>query len=276
MSLNLLSLLDDIATTLDDVAIMTKVAAKKTSGIIGDDLAVGAEQISDINKNKEFEIVMKVMKGSFINKLIIVPICLFLNYIAPDILSYLLLCGGLFLCYEGMHKVLEKIQKKKVVNTNKVSEEERIQGAIKTDLILSAEIIVISLNTMVGKSLSMQVISLSIIAIMITFFIYGLVAIIVKIDDLGSFLISKNMNILGLFLLHLAPSVIKILGIVGTIAMFMVGGGIISHKFHVSFFGLSWELDLMIGICAGLFICFGLWTGKSLKNLYKRIYNKKE
>lgn len=270
MSLNLLALLDDIATTLDDVAVMTKIAAKKTSGIIGDDLAVGAEQISDINKHKEFEIVMKVMKGSFINKLIIVPICLFLNYIAPDLLSYLLFFGGVFLCYEGMHKVLEKLQKKKKVKKLKnFSEQDRIQGAIKTDLILSAEIIVIALNTMLNQPLSIQIITLSIVAIMVTFFIYGLVAIIVKIDDLGLYLINKDFKLIGLTLVNLSPIVIKILGIVGTIAMFLVGGGIIVHKFHLNFFGLSWELDFIVGIMAGLLSCFSLWFGKLLKKSYK-------
>jgi len=245
MASSLLILLDDIATVLDDVAVMSKVAAKKTAGVLGDDLALNAQQVSGVRAERELPVVWGVAKGSFINKLILVPLALLISVVAPWLINPLLMIGGLFLCYEGVEKVLHSLHHKKAktkeaaetefaaIETDLAKfEKEKIKGAIRTDFILSAEIVVISLGTVATAAFMNKVIVLSIIAIVMTVGVYGFVAMIVKIDDLGLYLTEQASNLkqsVGRGLLAFAPKLMKTLTIVGTIAMFLVGGGIITH-----------------------------------------------
>lgn len=245
MASSLLLLLDDIATVLDDVAVMSKMAAKKTAGVLGDDLALNAQQVSGVRSERELPVVWRVAKGSFVNKLILVPLALLISVVAPWLINPLLVVGGLFLCYEGVEKVLHSLHKKKTKTAEETQQEliktetdlatfetEKIKGAVRTDFILSAEIIVISLGTVATAAFGVKVTVLSIIAIAMTIGVYGLVAFIVKIDDIGLHLSEQASNLkqsVGRGLLAFAPILMKILSIVGTLAMFLVGGGIINH-----------------------------------------------
>ncbi|HHF3195628.1 DUF808 domain-containing protein [Vibrio sp. CCB-PB317] len=243
---SLLTLLDDIATVLDDVALMSKMAAKKTAGVLGDDLALNAQQVSGVASEREIPVVWAVAKGSFKNKLILVPSALLISAIIPWLIMPLLLIGGLFLCFEGAEKVLEKVfphshpheEKDELVHTGESIEEyekRKVAGAIRTDFILSAEIIVIALGTVTGASLVTQILVVSLIAVIMTIGVYGLVAGIVKLDDLGFYLEIRSkgkgwMAKVGSALVAFAPKLMKLLTIVGTAAMFLVGGGIVVHN----------------------------------------------
>lgn len=245
MASSLLILLDDIAAVLDDVAVMSKMAAKKTAGVLGDDLALNAQQVSGVRAEHELPVVWGVAKGSFINKLILVPLALLISVVAPWLINPLLMIGGLFLCYEGVEKVLHSLKHKKATTEEGAQEEleqietdlatfekEKIKGAIRTDFILSAEIVVISLGTVATAAFGTKVMVLSVIAVIMTVGVYGFVAMIVKIDDLGLYLTQQASNVkqsIGRGLLAFAPKLMKTLTIVGTVAMFLVGGGIISH-----------------------------------------------
>ncbi|MEN3968521.1 DUF808 domain-containing protein [Acinetobacter sp. BWR-L5] len=245
MASSLLILLDDIATILDDVAVMSKMAAKKTAGVLGDDLALNAQQVSGVRTDRELPVVWAVAKGSFVNKLILVPAALLISVVAPWLITPLLMIGGLFLCYEGVEKVLHSLHHKKAKTKEEASQEltaietdmatfekDKVKGAIRTDFILSAEIVVISLGTVAAATFSTKVMVLSVIAILMTVGVYGFVAMIVKIDDLGLYLTQQASSFkqtIGRGLLAFAPKLMKTLTIVGTIAMFLVGGGIISH-----------------------------------------------
>ena len=252
---SLLTLLDDIATVLDDVAILSKVAVKKTAGVLGDDLALNAEQVSGVKADRELPVVWAVAKGSFLNKLILVPSALLISAFLPPLITVLLVLGGLFLCFEGFEKVSHKYfhSKKTIAAEHKalleaVSDEnidiaalekEKIKGAIRTDFILSAEIVVIVLGSVQDAPFQTQVLVVSLLAIAITIGVYGLVAAIVKLDDLGLYLLRKSVagrfnamqRSVGRGLLVFAPFLMKLLTVVGTIAMFLVGGGIIVHSF---------------------------------------------
>ena len=245
MASSLLILLDDIATILDDVAVMSKMAAKKTAGVLGDDLALNALLVSGVRTDRELPVVWAVAKGSFVNKLILVPAALLISVVAPWLITPLLMIGGLFLCYEGVEKVLHSLHHKKAKTEEEASQEltaietdmatfekDKVKGAIRTDFILSAEIVVISLGTVAAATFSTKVMVLSVIAILMTVGVYGFVAMIVKIDDLGLYLTQQASSFkqtIGRGLLAFAPKLMKTLTIVGTIAMFLVGGGIISH-----------------------------------------------
>lgn len=250
---SLLALLDDIATILDDVSVMTQVAAKKTAGVLGDDLALNAQQVAGVSAERELPVVWAVAKGSFINKLILVPAALTISYFAPWAIMPLLMIGGAFLCFEGFeklaHKFLHDAQEDEKHNAEleqavadlKVDlvalEKEKIKGAIRTDFILSAEIIVIALGTVATAAFSKQVSVVSLIAILMTIGVYGLVAGIVKLDDLGLHLMLKKgssfykqlLRKIGAMLLNFAPKLMRSLTILGTAAMFVVGGSIIGH-----------------------------------------------
>ncbi|ELB2041690.1 DUF808 domain-containing protein [Vibrio parahaemolyticus] len=243
---SLLTLLDDIAAVLDDVALMSKMAAKKTAGVLGDDLALNAQQVSGVASEREIPVVWAVTKGSFKNKLILVPSALLISAIIPWLIMPLLLIGGLFLCFEGAEKVLEKLfphshpheEKEELVDTGESLEDyekRKVAGAIRTDFILSAEIIVIALGTVTGASLVTQILVVSLIAVIMTIGVYGLVAGIVKLDDLGFYLEIRSkgkgwMAKVGSALVAFAPKLMKLLTIVGTAAMFLVGGGIVVHN----------------------------------------------
>lgn len=256
---SLLALIDDIATILDDVSVMTKVAAKKTSGVLGDDLALNAQQVTGVSADRELPVVWKVAKGSFINKLILVPVALVLSQLLPVLIVPLLVTGGLFLCFEGFEKVFEKFfPHETTVEKETVSEEEKIKGAVRTDFILSAEIIVITLGTAADKTLAQQASVLSAISILMTVGVYGLVAGIVKIDDLGIWLNQKKSKIanhIGRLLLVGAPLLMKTLGVVGTAAMFLVGGGLVNHSvsvIHDFQSGLSMWVSIALDGISGL------------------------
>ncbi|WP_367104520.1 DUF808 domain-containing protein [uncultured Psychrobacter sp.] len=246
---SLLTLLDDISVILDDVSVMTKVAAKKTTGVLADDLALNAEQVTGVKANRELPVVWAVAKGSFINKLILVPAALLISTIYPPLVTFLLMCGGLYLSYEGAEKVIhrfwphllphdEEQSARLQANADNVDlvalEKNKIKGAVRTDFILSAEIIVIALGSAAasGATLLEKSLVLSIVAVAITVGIYGLVAGIVKIDDLGLHLMEKTGEFtqkVGKILFTSAPKLMKFLSIAGTIAMFLVGGGILVH-----------------------------------------------
>ncbi|QKK01941.1 MAG: DUF808 domain-containing protein [Pseudomonadota bacterium] len=244
---SLLSLLDDIATLLDDVSVMTKVAAKKTATLVADDLAVNAEQVTGISAKRELAVIWAVAKGAALNKVILIPAALLISAFIPWAIVPLLMLGGAFLCYEGAHKVhhklfhrqadkQEKEQLKRAFRDPGVDlvafEKKKIKGAIRTDFILSAEIIVIALGAVAAATLSVQLGALIAIGALVVVGVYGLVAGIVKIDDLGVHLSKRGGGIgrLGEWLIGASPVVMKGLGIVGTIAMFLVGGGIFSHN----------------------------------------------
>ncbi|TXS92858.1 DUF808 domain-containing protein [Parahaliea maris] len=253
---SLLVLIDDIATILDDVSVLSKVAAKKTAGVLGDDLAVNAEQVSGVRADRELPVVWAVAKGSFRNKCILVPAALLISVVAPWLITPLLMLGGLFLCYEGFEKLAHPIlhsQEEDAAHEHELVErvadpqrdlvkEERakINGAIRTDFILSAEIIVITLGTVADAVFSTQVMVVAGIALVMTVGVYGLVAGIIKLDDAGLWLSQREgegagvrfLHWLGRSLLSFAPWLMKALGVVGTLAMFMVGGGILVHGLH--------------------------------------------
>ena len=244
---NLLALLDDITTVLDDVALMTKVAAKKTSGVLGDDLALNAQQVSGVSASRELLVVWAVAKGSLVNKLILVPAALLISAVAPALIIPLLMLGGAYLCFEGVEKLAHKFlhstheddtehaQLVEAVAQPEVDmvafEKTKIKGAIRTDFILSAEIIVIALGTVATASLGVQAAVVSAIALLMTVGVYGLVAGIVKLDDLGLYLSKFNdaRQAIGRGILAFAPWLMKTLSIVGTAAMFLVGGSILLH-----------------------------------------------
>ncbi|ENC6731883.1 DUF808 domain-containing protein [Vibrio navarrensis] len=243
---SLLTLLDDIATVLDDVAVISKVAAKKTAGVLGDDLALNAQQVSGVSAEREIPVVWAVAKGSFRNKCILVPAALLISAFVPWLIMPLLLLGGLFLCFEGAEKILEKwhhaqpSKEKEIATEQAITdiaayEKQKIAGAVRTDFILSAEIIVIALGTVQGQSTTAQILVVSLIAFVMTIGVYGLVAAIVKLDDLGFYLERRSQgkgigNTLGQSLIRFAPKLMKGLTIVGTAAMFLVGGGIVVHN----------------------------------------------
>ncbi len=259
---SLLLLLDDITALLDDIATMSKVAGKKTAAVLGDDLAVNAQQLTGLSAEREIPIVWSVAKGSFLNKLILVPSALAISAIAPWLIIPLLICGALFLCFEGFEAVWHFLHNRKLHKKTSLSkehaseeapdntvitppdaatiaalEEEKIKGAIRTDFILSAEIIVITLGVVSAQAFITQVGVLATVAILITVGVYGLVAGIVKLDDLGLYLTRKadaTSQKIGRGLLAFAPKLMKGLSVFGTLAMFMVGGGIITHD--IAFF----------------------------------------
>ena len=249
---SLLALIDDIATLLDDVSVMTKVAAKKTSGVLGDDLALNAQQVAGVKAERELPVVWAVARGSFKNKLILVPAALAISALAPWAITPLLMLGGAFLCFEGFEKLAhpflhrpDEDETHHAELTRELAdpaldlvalERDKIKGAVRTDFILSAEIIVITLGTVAAASFGLQVAVLASIAILMTVGVYGLVAGIVKLDDAGLHLsqlpgdgIARAQRSLGRGILYAAPYLMKTLSVVGTAAMFLVGGGILVH-----------------------------------------------
>lgn len=240
-------LLDDIAAVADDVAIMAKAATKKTAGVLGDDLALNAEQVTGINSNRELPVIWAVFKGALINKLILVPIALIISFVANWLITPLLMIGGAYLCFEGFEKIWENFFHKEAVNNHQEAhksaikdnsvdmvqfENKKIKGAIRTDFILSGEIIAIVLGVIGQSSIMHQIIVLSLVAFGVTVMVYGLVAMIVRMDDVG-FWFKRHKNIasqtLGMIMVQAVPYVMKFLSFVGTVAMFLVGGGILVH-----------------------------------------------
>ena len=283
---SLLALLDDIATVLDDVAVMTKVAARKTAGVLGDDLALNAQQVSGVRAERELPVVWAVAKGSFINKAILVPAALAISALAPWAVTPLLMAGGLFLCFEGVEKLAHKFlhdAKEDEAHREELAkaladpsvdlaalEKSKIKGAVRTDFVLSAEIIVIALGIVAQAPFMTRVSVLVLIAVLMTVGVYGLVAGIVKLDDLGLYLSRRPgrpaVQATGRGILTLAPYLMKGLAIVGTAAMFLVGGGILAHGIpgfetwlhhFTESFGTLLELLIPMLLNAGLGIVAG-------------------
>jgi hypothetical protein len=288
MAFSLLLLLDDIASVLDDVATMSKVAAKKTAGVLGDDLALNAQQVTGVKADRELPVVFAVARGSLVNKAILVPAALAISAVAPWLITPLLMLGGAYLCFEGFEKLAHKALHPPAEDAAarsalaqaladpqvdlRVFERDKIKGAVRTDFILSAEIVVISLGTVAAEPLARQFSVLVAISLLMTAGVYGLVAGIVKLDDAGLWLSRRAGTLqpaLGRGLLAAAPVLMRLLSVVGTAAMFLVGGGILSHgiaPLHHAIDGLvagvgpalAWLLallaDALVGVAAGALV----------------------
>jgi len=260
------ALLDDIAVLMDDVSVTSKIAAEKTAGILGDDLAVVADQASGFNASRELHVLWAIAKGSFVNKLIILPIAFLLTAFLPEIIIPILLLGGVYLAYEGVEKIYEyffhKSDPKRVETLKAMTEEEmyvaeqsKIKSAIVTDFILSIEIVILALSTVATHTLPVQIVVVSFIAILATIGVYGIVALIVRMDDFGYLLIRKGRVNIGRILVAALPKVIRALAVIGTIAMVLVAGGIFMHNIHQ----IHELLHTLPSIIAELLI--GFWVG---------------
>lgn len=289
MASGIFAILDDIAALMDDVAIMSKVAAKKTAGLLGDDLAVNAEKASGFVSAREIPVLWAITKGSLLNKLIILPIAFLLSAFLPVAISLILLLGGLYLGYEGAEKIyhyfkphqhskkeeLKKVQSKKDVLA---VEKDRIKSAILTDFILSVEIVIIALGAVVTAELSTQIIVVSIIALIATVGVYGIVALIVRMDDAGYKLIENSENPqqfkakFGRFLVAALPKVIKTLSFVGTIALLLVSGGIFVHQIdffhHILTFLPSILKEFLLGGLIGFIVLFAVMGIRKIIKLF--------
>jgi uncharacterized protein len=293
---SLLTLLDDIATVLDDVAVMTKIATKKTVGVLGDDLALNAHQIAGVDPHRELPVVWAVAKGSMLNKAILVPAALLLSAFVPWAVMPLMIIGGAFLCFEGVEKVAHKLlPAREDLHRSEILrmladpsvdliafERDKIAGAVRTDVILSAEIIVISLGTVAKEAFAVQVGVLIAIAVLMTVGVYGLVAGIVKLDDAGLFLsrqegesgLVRVKRALGRGVLRVAPWLMKFLSIAGTAAMFLIGGGILTHNvlplaFAIEAFPPHGVLGTVLGLLADLLV--GVIAGAVVLSVVKLI-----
>jgi len=270
MASGFFAILDDIAALMDDVAVNIKIATKKTAGILGDDLAVNAEKSTGFVSSREIPVLWAITKGSFINKLIIVPVTLLLNIFLPDAIIVILILGGFYLAYEGIEKIAEYFFHKKqpaqqttVVEIKQDAELEKakIKSAITTDFILSVEIVIIALSTVLNKNLSVQILTLSVVSIIATVGVYGIVALVVRMDDFGLNLIEKSnkkglLNALGVLLVKALPIVIKTFSVVGTIALLLVSGGIFAHNIdylhHILSAWPSIIKEFIFGILGGI------------------------
>lgn len=290
MAIGFFALLDDITVLLDDVAAMSKMAAKKTAGILGDDLAVNAEKSANFSDDRELPVLYKIAFGSFINKLILLPTIFLLSYFFPSAIIPILVIGGLYLAYEGVEKITDyynenqiKEKNKNLLNLNdRIEENKKVKSAILTDFILSIEIIIITLSTVLDKPFMIQLIVVSIISILAVVIVYGLVGFLIRLDNIGFWLQKKSnektfvYNFGGLLISSLPP-IIKGLGIIGTIAMLLVAGGIFIHNFdfihHFSSQYNLWLLnDFVVGLLAGI---VALIFVEPILFLIKRIKNGK-
>ncbi|MFD2908969.1 DUF808 family protein [Flavobacterium ardleyense] len=293
MASGFFAILDDIAALMDDVAMTSKLAAKKTAGILGDDLAVNAEKATGFVSQREIPVLWAVTKGSFINKLIILPIVFVLNWLYPPAITMALILGGVYLAYEGMEKIIEYIfhRSKKAeeviaeINlevSDEHSEKAKVNSAIKTDFILSLEIVIIALGTALEKqhSLTTQILSVTIVAIIATVGVYGIVALIVRMDDAGYYLMRKSNNKgflsgVGETLIKALPIVIKSLAVIGTIALLLVSGGIFMHNISyihdlVPHSIPSIVAEFLIGIIFGIIAVLLMTVFMKLKKLVKK------
>lgn len=290
MASGFFALLDDIAALMDDVIVMSKISTKKTAGILGDDLAVNAEKAIGFVSSRELPVLWAITKGSALNKVIILPVAFLLSAFAPWAITVVLILGGIYLAFEGVEKMVEFFvphkHKKTIVVMDTLSEEEqtiaekkKIKSAVFTDFILSVEIVIIALGTVLGKPILFQIIVVSIVAVIATIGVYGIVALIVRMDDLGLKLVSLNANkksvskFIGNFLIRALPIVIKSLSVIGTIALVLVAGGIFVH--NIEFFHHFLDLlptiikDFIVGLLVG-FAAFLVVT------IFKRVIFKKE
>ncbi|PVH25255.1 DUF808 domain-containing protein [Sphingobacterium corticibacter] len=288
MASGFFAILDDIGALMDDVAVTSKIATRKTAGILGDDLAVNAEKATGFLANREIPVLWAITKGSFINKLIIVPVALLLNAFFPVAIQVILVLGGFYLAYEGVEKIVEFLFHRKKAGHEVVAEatvdaaameKAKVRSAITTDFILSVEIVIIALGTVLDRSTTIQVVTVSVVALLATIGVYGIVALIVRMDDAGYHLIKKSDNKgfrakLGNVLVKALPIVIKTLGVIGTIALILVSGGIFVH--NVDFFhGILPNLpsiitEVLIGLIAGLVALFAVFLGKKIMGAFRK------
>ena len=289
MASGFFAILDDIAALMDDIAVTSKLATKKTAGILGDDLAVNAEKATGFLSSREIPVLWAITKGSFINKVIIIPFIFLLKWLYEPAITYILILGGIYLAYEGVEKIIEflfhrnkkgheVVEESTLPEEDEKSEKSKISSAIKTDFILSLEIVIIALGTVIEKQhpLLTQILSVSFVAIIATIGVYGIVALIVRMDDAGFFLMKKSGNKgffsgLGQVLIKALPIVIKILGVVGTIALLLVSGEIFLHNIDYIHHLLPENIfsKLGLGIVFGLAAVLVLLVFKKIVNLVK-------
>ncbi|MCB1802458.1 MAG: DUF808 domain-containing protein [Gammaproteobacteria bacterium] len=290
MASGIFAILDDVAVLLDDAAVLSKVAAKKTAGLLGDDLAVNAEKATGFHASRELPVIWAITKGSLINKAIILPLAFLLSAFLPWLIVPILLLGGAYLSYEGFEKILEWFiphehgevaAAKESLTREQLLERERdkIKSAVRTDFILSIEIIVIALSTVTGQSLPLQIIVVSAIALLATVGVYGLVALLVRMDDAGMHLIMRGkaaqggvgraVRLAGHGLIAALPKVVRLLGVVGTIAMLLVGGGMFVHNIHWVHDVLhalpSLAGELLAGLVVGALLLLLVKSGRFLR-----------
>ena len=243
MASGFFAILDDIAALMDDVAVTAKIATKKTAGILGDDLAVNAEKATGFLSSRELPVLWSITKGSLINKIIIVPVALLLNFFFPIAIKFILILGGFYLAYEGVEKIIEFLfhrhdkakAAKDVIQDDKAAEKSKIKSAVTTDFILSVEIVIIALGTVLDRSVTVQILTVSVVAILATIGVYGIVALIVRMDDTGYKLVKHADNkgflsAVGNLLIKSLPVIIKVLSFAGTVALILVSGGIFVHN----------------------------------------------
>ena len=288
MASGFFAILDDIAALMDDVAINAKLATKKTAGILGDDLAVNAEKSTGFVSSREIPVLWAITKGSFINKLIIVPVTLLLSIFLPAAIIVILIIGGFYLAFEGVEKIAEYFFNKKqpaqqaavgVIKEEAELEKIKIKSAITTDFILSVEIVIIALSTVLNENLSMQILTVSVVSIIATVGVYGIVAMVVRMDDFGYKLIEKSkskgfLNALGMFLVKALPIFIKIFSVVGTIALLLVSGGIFAHNIEYLHHVLSgWPSiikEFSFGVIGGILALVLITIVKKIISLFKK------
>jgi len=292
MASGFFAILDDIAALMDDVAMTSKLATKKTAGILGDDLAVNAEKATGFLSSRELPVLWAITKGSFVNKLIILPVVFLLNWLYTPAINYILILGGFYLAFEGVEKIIEFLfhrpKKGHEVIVEAVqpenaaaSEKSKVKSAVTTDFILSVEIVIIALGTVLEEKhpLLTQIITVSVVAFIATVGVYGIVALIVRMDDAGLKLIKKSngkglFSKLGQLLVDALPIIIKILGVVGTIALILVSGGIFAHRIEYFHHLLpTWPAmlkEFLFGLIAGLIAVGVFFTGKKIVSLFKR------
>ena len=289
MASGIFAVLDDIAFLMDDVVLASKIATKKTAGILGDDLAVNAEKATGFVSSRELPVLWAITKGSFINKLIIVPLVFLLNVIFPVAIKIALVVGGLYLAYEGVEKIVHWIFHRNEhkhehtadghVEDNQDAEKAKIKSAVKTDFILSVEIVIIAFGSVLEKSLTTQILTVSVVALIATVGVYGIVALIVRLDDVGYSLLKKSdgkgiLANIGNILVNLLPVIIRLLSIVGTIALILVAGGIFEHNIdflHHLFPSIPTIIkEIVFGITGGLIVILAVTVIKKIIAQFKK------
>lgn len=285
MAASIFTILDDIAALMDDVSVAAKVATQKTAGILGDDLAVNAEKATGFLASREIPVLWKITKGSLLNKVIIIPAIFLLQWIFPSAVTYILIIGGFYLAYEGVEKIIEYIAHKKnpkaAVEINEAyteaellaQEKQKVKAAVLTDFILSIEIVIIALSTVINDPIQIQIITVIIVSLIATIGVYGIVALIVRMDDAGFKLLKRSNNKgvgakVGQLLVHALPVIIKMLTVVGTVALLMVSGGIFVHNIHFLHDLLpTWPAvvkEIGISFIAGLLVVLILFPVKKI------------
>lgn len=285
MASGFFAILDDITALMDDVAVATKIATRKTAGILGDDLAVNAEKATGFLSSRELPVLWAITKGSFINKLIIVPVALLLNAFFPAAIKVVLILGGIYLAYEGVEKIIEYFFHRQKTGHEVVeeikhdenAEKAKVKSAITTDFILSVEIVIIALGSVAADTLTTQIVTVAAVALLATVGVYGIVALIVRMDDAGLDLIKRSNNkgflyILGSLLVKSLPVIIRILSVVGTIALLLVAGGIFVHNidyFHHLLPGIPATIkEFLIGTAVGLLAVIVFLGAKKIVSLF--------